>query len=112
MLDRLEGLEEEYQHVLDRMNDPAVLSDQHALRDAGRRFKELEPIVTAYRSYQAAQGDLEAAKEMAAESTGTDDRCCENTALNGTCTPCNVTLIVSTGTTERWKSCTVNVTLS
>src|SRR3954454_13017293 len=54
------------------MNDPAVLSDQHALRDAGRRFKELEPIVTAYRSYKAAQGDLAAAKEMAAESTGAE----------------------------------------
>src|SRR5205823_6979531 len=67
-----EGLEEEYQHVLDRMNDPAVLADQHALRDAGRRFKELEPIVAAYRSYKAAHGDLEAAKEMAAESTGAE----------------------------------------
>jgi len=72
VLDRLEGLEEEYQHVLDRMNDPAVLADQRALRDAGRRFKELEPIVQAYRSYKAAQGDLSAAKEMAAESTGAE----------------------------------------
>ena len=73
MLERLEGLEEEYQLVLDRMNDPAVLADQHALRDAGRRFKELEPIVAAYREYKAAHDDLQAAAEMVAESTG-DDR--------------------------------------
>lgn len=72
MLERLEGLEEEYQHVLDQMNDPAVLADQHALRDAGRRFKELEPIVAAYKEYRAAHEDLEAAREMAAESTGAD----------------------------------------
>ncbi|HVF20794.1 MAG TPA: peptide chain release factor 1 [Mycobacteriales bacterium] len=64
MLERLAGLEEEYQQVTDRMNDPAVLTDQHALRDAGRRFKELEPIVAAYREYRAAVGDLEAAKEL------------------------------------------------
>jgi peptide chain release factor 1 len=64
MLERLAGLEEEYQHVADRMNDPAVLTDQHALRDAGRRFKELEPIVAAYREYRAAVEDLEVAKEL------------------------------------------------
>ena len=64
MLERLAGLEEEYQQVTDRMNDPAVLTDQHALRDTGRRFKELEPIVAAYREYRAAVGDLEAAKEL------------------------------------------------
>jgi peptide chain release factor 1 len=72
VLDKLQGLEEEYQHVLDQMNDPAVLGDQRALRDVGRRFKELEPIVTAYREYRAAHDDLEVAKEMAAESTGSD----------------------------------------
>jgi peptide chain release factor 1 len=72
MLDRLAGLEEEYQHVLDRMNDPAVLSDQHALRDTGRRMKELEPIVAAYREYKAATDDLEVAREMAAESEGAE----------------------------------------
>jgi peptide chain release factor 1 len=72
MLERLEGLEEEYEHVIERMNDPAVLSDQHALRDTGRRLKELEPIVAAYRRQRAAMGDLEAAREMAAEATGED----------------------------------------
>jgi peptide chain release factor 1 len=64
MLDRLEGLEEEYAQVAARMNDPAVLTDQHALRDTGRRLKELEPIVAAYQQYRSAMGDLEAAKEL------------------------------------------------
>src|SRR3954468_22817613 len=70
MLERLAGLEEEYQHVADRMNDPAVLTDQRALRDTGRRLKELEPIVAAYRSYKAALDDVEAAKEMLPEASG------------------------------------------
>ncbi len=64
MLERLAGLEEEYQQVADRMNDPAVLTDQRALRDTGRRLKELEPIVAAYREYKAALDDLGAAKEL------------------------------------------------
>ena len=64
MLERLAGLEEEYQQVADRMNDPAVHADQRVLRDTGRRFKELEPIVFAYREYKAALDDLEAAKEL------------------------------------------------
>ncbi|HEX2039627.1 MAG TPA: PCRF domain-containing protein, partial [Acidimicrobiales bacterium] len=76
MLERLAGLEEEYQHVADRMNDPAVLSDQRALRETGRRLKELEPIVAAFREYRAALDDLGAAKELgmkdeAAESEAT-----------------------------------------
>src|SRR3954467_2624493 len=70
MLERLAGLEEEYQHVAERMNDPAVLTDQHALRDTGRRLKELEPIVAAYRAYKAAVDDVEAAKEMLDEANG------------------------------------------
>ena len=64
MLERLAGLEEEYQQVTDRMNDPAVLTDQRALRETGRRFKELEPIVAAYREYKAALDDLGAAQEL------------------------------------------------
>jgi peptide chain release factor 1 len=64
MLERLAGLEEEYQQVTDRMNDPAVLTDQRSLREVGRRFKELEPVVAAYREYKAALDDLGAAKEL------------------------------------------------
>ncbi|HET7489309.1 MAG TPA: peptide chain release factor 1 [Acidimicrobiales bacterium] len=73
MLERLAGLDEEYARAAERMNDPAVLSDQHALRDAGRRLKELEPVVTAYRRYRQLADDLEAGREMLAEASG-DDR--------------------------------------
>jgi peptide chain release factor 1 len=72
MLDRLAGLEAEYDQVVEKMNDPAVLADHRALRDTGRRMKELEPIVAAYREYRAAHDDLEVAREMAAEATGAE----------------------------------------
>ena len=72
MLERLAGLEEEYARLTERMNDPAVLTDQHALRDTGRRLKELEPIVAAFRSYREATENLAAGREMLGDATGAD----------------------------------------
>ncbi len=72
MLDRLAGLEDEYAKAAERMNDPAVLTDQHALRDTGRRLKELEPVVNAYRRYRETTENLDAGREMLADATGED----------------------------------------
>jgi peptide chain release factor 1 len=72
MLERLRGLEEEYQSVLGQLSDPAVLSDQNALRQASRRHKALEPIVAAYHNYRRALDDLATAKEMLPDAEGED----------------------------------------
>jgi len=55
------------------MMDPAVVRDQHELRAAGRRVKELESLVVAYREYRDISDDLATAKEMLADTSG-DDR--------------------------------------
>src|SRR5215472_1943669 len=70
MLERLQGLEDEYQTVLGQLADPAVLSDQIALRDASRRHKALEPIVEASHAYRRALDDLATAKEMLPDAEG------------------------------------------
>ena len=72
MLERLQGLEEEYQSVVRRLSDPAVLSDQTALREASQRHKALEPIVEAYHGYRRALDDLTTAKEMLPDAEGED----------------------------------------
>ncbi|MDQ6614548.1 MAG: peptide chain release factor 1 [Actinomycetota bacterium] len=72
MMERLQGLDEEYQSVLRRLSDPAVLADQAALRDASRRHKALEPIVAAYHTYRRALDDLATAKEMLPDAEGED----------------------------------------
>jgi peptide chain release factor 1 len=41
--------------------------DQAAARKVGRRFAQLAPIVATYRKLEAARGDLEAARELAAD---------------------------------------------
>jgi peptide chain release factor 1 len=72
VLERLAGLEEEYEAVLRQLSDQAVLSDQRRLRATSRRHKELEPIVAAYREYRQALADLAAAKEMLPDTDGED----------------------------------------
>src|SRR5947209_20624718 len=72
MLERLADLEREYEDVLRQLADPAVISDQNALRDVSRRHKQLEPIVQRYREYRAALDQLSEAKQMLGDSSGED----------------------------------------
>ncbi|MCU1449978.1 MAG: peptide chain release factor 1 [Acidimicrobiales bacterium] len=72
MLERLADLDREYEEVLQRLADPAVISDQRSLRDVSRRHKELEPIVQRYRDYRAALDQLGEAKQMLGDSSGAD----------------------------------------
>ena len=50
-----------------QLADPALHADAGKARKAGRRFAQLSPIVTTYRKLEAARGDLEAARELAAD---------------------------------------------
>ena len=72
MLERLAGLEQEYEDVVAQLSEPAVLGDRHTLRDVSRRHKQLEAIVTRYRDYRQALEDLSTAKEMIGDATGDD----------------------------------------
>jgi peptide chain release factor 1 len=72
VLERLSGLEAEYENVVLKLSDPAVQGDQAALRDTGKRLKELEPLVETYKKYASAIDDLAVAKEMFADSDGAD----------------------------------------
>ncbi|BBX09140.1 peptide chain release factor 1 [Mycolicibacterium aichiense] len=50
-----------------QMSDPALHADAGNARRVGRRFAQLAPIVTTYRRLETARGDLDAARELAAE---------------------------------------------
>ncbi|HEX9260430.1 MAG TPA: peptide chain release factor 1, partial [Acidimicrobiales bacterium] len=73
MIERLAGIEDEYAAVEARLSDPEVQADQNRLQAEGRRYKELTPVVEAYRRYRARLADLEAARELMTDTTG-DDR--------------------------------------
>ncbi len=57
----------EYADLEAQLADPSVHADQGRARELGRRYAELGPLVAAIRESEAAQADLEAAREMAAE---------------------------------------------
>jgi peptide chain release factor 1 len=73
MLERLEGLEREYEGVMIQLSDPDVGGDPKRLRDMSRRHKDLEPVIVAYREYRAAHEDLDTAREMLTDA-GPEDR--------------------------------------
>jgi peptide chain release factor 1 len=50
-----------------QLADPNLHADPAAARKVGRRFAQVSPIVATYRRLEAARGDLEAAKELAAD---------------------------------------------
>jgi peptide chain release factor 1 len=72
VLDRLPGLEREYELVLAQLADPDVIADRARFRDASRRHRELEPVVLAARERRRVEGDLGAAKEMLGEADGAE----------------------------------------
>ena len=73
MLDRLADLEREYSEVEARLADPDLIADQSRYQEVTRRYRELEPIVAAYRQLRTRTEDLGAAKEMLTAAEG-DER--------------------------------------
>jgi peptide chain release factor 1 len=67
MLESAAALVAEHADLEKQLADPAVLSDLDATRRINKRYAALAPTVAAYHAWVAAQGDLAAARELAAE---------------------------------------------
>ena len=67
MFEGLDPLIAEHAELGVAMGDPALHADQARARTVGRRYAELDRIVVAHQAWQAADGDLAAARELAAE---------------------------------------------
>ena len=72
VLDRLAALEQELSDVEARLSADDVHKDQVTYVALGKRYKELAPIVAAYKEYRQATDDLATAKEMLADTSGDD----------------------------------------
>src|SRR5688572_23979392 len=68
--DLLDAILREHAELELRLADPAVHADQDTARKLGRRYAELGQVVEAHRQLAGAQGDLDAARELAAEDSG------------------------------------------
>jgi peptide chain release factor 1 len=63
----IDGLLAEHADLERQLSDPALHADAGAARRVGRRFAQIAPIVSTHRKLEAARGDLEAARELAAD---------------------------------------------
>jgi peptide chain release factor 1 len=60
-------LVKEYAELEAKMADPTIHEDANNARKLGRRYAQLGPVVSGYRVWRAAEDDLAAGREMAAE---------------------------------------------
>lgn len=63
----IDALLAEHADLETRLSDPELHNDPAEARRAGRRFAQLAPIVATHRKLESARGDLEAARELAAD---------------------------------------------
>lgn len=65
---RLEGVSERHEEIAALLGDPDIIADQTKFRDLSKEYAHLEPVVKTFTAYTNTHGDLETAKEMAADS--------------------------------------------
>jgi peptide chain release factor 1 len=69
MFEQLAQLVAEHANLESELADPAIHADQGKARTLGRRYAEIDPIVTAYREWLRVGDDLRTANELAGEDS-------------------------------------------
>ena len=72
MLDKLQKIEERYAEIERGLSDPDVVRDRERMASLGREYKELEVVVKLFRRLKSVIEDLEVAKELVDESSGSE----------------------------------------
>lgn len=64
MLEKLEEINQRYEEMQEQMNDPAVIGDMKKFIKLNKDYKDLQPIVNAYKEYKSILSNLESAKDL------------------------------------------------
>ncbi|HAW59099.1 MAG TPA: peptide chain release factor 1 [Bacteroidales bacterium] len=64
MIDKLEAIYKRWLEIGETMNQPEVISDMKRYVKLSKDYKELTPIVEAYKEYEKISANLESSKEM------------------------------------------------
>ncbi|MEJ5302821.1 MAG: peptide chain release factor 1 [Bacteroidales bacterium] len=64
MLEKLEAIYRRWQEIEEEMNDPAVMSDMKRYVKLSKDYKDLTPIVEAYKKYKRISEHLESSREI------------------------------------------------
>jgi peptide chain release factor 1 len=66
MFEQLAALTEELDKLEERLPSVLASGDRRAARDAGRRYRELQPLVAAYREWREVSREADSARELVA----------------------------------------------
>ncbi|HJN05740.1 MAG TPA: peptide chain release factor 1 [Bacteroidales bacterium] len=66
MIDKLEVIKNRWEEIADQMNDPEVITDMKRYVKLNKDYKDLEPLITAYKEYKSLIANLVSAKEVLA----------------------------------------------
>ncbi len=64
MLQKLESLHKRYEEIAKQMNEPDVMSDMKRFIKLNKDYKELTPVIDAYKEYAKVIADINSTKEM------------------------------------------------
>ncbi len=67
VIEKVAAIDRRYEELNELMASPEAVRDPGRLTELAREQSEIEPIVTEYRAYLAAQAELEGARQLAAE---------------------------------------------
>ncbi len=66
ILEKLETLKNRWEEIGEQMSDPAAMADMKRFVKLNKDYKELEPVVKAYKEYKNLLGNIQNAKEILA----------------------------------------------
>lgn len=64
MLEKLEAINQRFLDIEEQINDPSVMADMKVYIKLSKDYKELQPIVAAYKEYESVINNIESAKEI------------------------------------------------
>jgi len=83
ILEKLEGVKERFDNVSRELSDPEVMSDMKRYIKLNKEYKELEPIISAYKEYRDLLSNIDTAKQMLAEEKDEEIREMARQELDG-----------------------------
>ncbi len=88
MLQKLQQAEEKYLHLEASLSDPIIAGDPARCAEIAKEYKNLTPVIEAYREYQRAEATVKEALELLEESTDAELRALANEELREAKTAC------------------------
>lgn len=82
MLDKLEAIYNRYLEIEQQMNDPGVMADMKSYIKLSKDYKELQPVIQAYKEYKLVMDNIAHAKEILYQEKDEEFRAMAKEELN------------------------------